>query len=52
MKGIRSLMAYVMKSDVMLIPVFPGKADVLALAEAAQPGQLVNYGDRAWVRLH
>ena len=50
-KGINSLIAYAAQSSYVLTPVHPSPADTAAFSKATHPGQLVNYGERAWCRI-
>ena len=49
--GINSLLTYALRSEYLLIPVYPRKADSASLAKAAHPFELLNFGERAWCRL-
>ena len=49
--GINSLLTYAMRSEFLLIPVFPRVDDSATLCSASHPFDLLNYGDRAWCRL-
>ena len=40
-----------MRSDYVLIPVYPCLKDSRVLQTAVHPYDLVNYGERAWCRL-
>jgi hypothetical protein len=49
MKGVRSLIAWSLRSDYFLVPVHPSGAS--AFATALSPVDLDNYGNRAWCRV-
>mmetsp|Transcript_9583 Transcript_9583/g.24377 ORF Transcript_9583/g.24377 Transcript_9583/m.24377 type:complete len:519 (-) Transcript_9583:807-2363(-) len=49
--GIASLVVYAARSSFVLTPVQPEPTAARAFVTAQGPGDLVNYGDRAWCRL-
>jgi len=49
MKGVRSLIAWSLRSDYFLVPVHPEGAEAFKTAQS--PNELSNYGNRAWCRV-